>query len=246
MARTSSSRRIDLVAARSSMSVPEYLPKRMLSPAFTSRANLCLVGILPLPRRGPRPAGLLLAVSGMMMPPLDSPWLRRGGPAGDRAADGPSSASPCSIDPLRHVRGHRAATICGRSASTSRITWVSERGDAAQPDGHRTRQAQQHDGLPGERAGDEQDPDEQHGRHQGDDLDHRIRHESFIEVLPLDKRLCFGETLLEMGRGFSAAALRKADYCQPRYASHRDKAGLSREAAPGPRRRMRTGTDRWY
>src|SRR5258706_4517306 len=54
------------------MSVPEYFPKRILSPTFTSRATLVPFSrILPLPTARTSPSwGFSLAESGMMMPPL--------------------------------------------------------------------------------------------------------------------------------------------------------------------------------
>src|SRR5438067_3106057 len=54
------------------MSVPEYLPNRILSPTFTSRATLVPFSrTLPLPAASTSPScGFSLAVSGMMMPPF--------------------------------------------------------------------------------------------------------------------------------------------------------------------------------
>src|SRR6266481_3703187 len=53
------------------ISVPEYLPKRMLSPSFSARGNSLPSSLfLPLPTEMTSPScGLSLAESGMMMPP---------------------------------------------------------------------------------------------------------------------------------------------------------------------------------
>src|SRR5205809_5643469 len=72
MPRTSSSRMINSSSPSSLISVPEYLPNRMLSPAFTSRGNTLPSSFdLPLPTESTSPCcGFSFAESGMMMPPI--------------------------------------------------------------------------------------------------------------------------------------------------------------------------------
>src|SRR5882757_1300103 len=71
MPRTSSSRMISSSSPSSLISVPEYLPNRMLSPAFTSSGNTLPSSFdLPLPTEITSPCcGFSFAESGMMMPP---------------------------------------------------------------------------------------------------------------------------------------------------------------------------------
>src|ERR1039458_8154185 len=71
MPRTSSSRMMRNSSPSSLISVPEYLPKRMVSPALTSSGNTLPSSFdLPLPTAITSPCcGFSLAESGMMMPP---------------------------------------------------------------------------------------------------------------------------------------------------------------------------------
>src|SRR6266852_4096251 len=72
MARTSSSRMIRYSLSSSFTSEPEYFPKRILSPALTSRGTFLPSSVtLPLPTATTLPSwGFSLAVSGMMIPPF--------------------------------------------------------------------------------------------------------------------------------------------------------------------------------
>src|SRR3984885_12732978 len=71
MPRTSSSRMIRYSSPSSLISVPEYLPNRMVSPDFTSRGNTLPSSFdLPLPTEITSPCcGFSFAESGMMIPP---------------------------------------------------------------------------------------------------------------------------------------------------------------------------------
>jgi len=80
MPRTSSSRMIRNSSPSSLISVPEYLPKRIWSPALTSSGNTLPSSFdLPLPTEITSPCcGFSLALSGMMMPPrMLSPYSTR-------------------------------------------------------------------------------------------------------------------------------------------------------------------------
>src|SRR5262249_3634164 len=72
MPRTSSSRRIRCSTPSTVISLPAYLPKRIRSPAFTSRGRTFpSSSTLPVPTATISPStGFSFAVSGMMMPPL--------------------------------------------------------------------------------------------------------------------------------------------------------------------------------
>src|SRR5262249_48339261 len=72
MARTSSSRMMRYSLSSSLTSEPEYFPKRILSPAFTSSGILLPSSpILPFPTAMTLPScGFSFAVSGMMIPPF--------------------------------------------------------------------------------------------------------------------------------------------------------------------------------
>src|SRR5208282_2027901 len=72
MPSTSSSRRIRYSWPSSLISAPEYLPKRIRSPAFTSRAITFPSSVfLPFPTATTSPSwGFSLAVSGIMIPPF--------------------------------------------------------------------------------------------------------------------------------------------------------------------------------
>src|ERR1017187_4343663 len=80
MPRTSSSRMIRNSSPSILISVPEYLPKRTLSPALTSSGKTLPSSLdLPLPTEMTWPSwGFSLALSGMMIPPrIVSPSSRR-------------------------------------------------------------------------------------------------------------------------------------------------------------------------
>src|SRR5579863_4865816 len=80
MPRTSSSRMIRNSSPSILISVAEYLPKRILSPAFTSRGNTLPSSLdLPLPTETTSPSwGFSFALSGIMMPPrMVSPSSKR-------------------------------------------------------------------------------------------------------------------------------------------------------------------------
>src|ERR1700722_12671768 len=72
MPRTSSSRMINSSSPSSLISVPEYLPNKIVSPAFTSSGNTLPSSFdLPLPTEITSPCcGFSLAESGMMIPPI--------------------------------------------------------------------------------------------------------------------------------------------------------------------------------